>query len=319
MKKILLWLLIIDSIAQSNELLTSYRNNGIDNIEKTFDSYLAKEQYWSEYIQNKTNPYGYFEDATNILYCNKENPKLKLYANNNYKLIQLDSFDALVGKIKGDKQIEGDLKTPIGAYRLKHKKDTVDSFYGPMAFVTNYPNIYDQVNQKNGHGIWIHGVPADKKRDKATKGCIAIENDSLINLDQKINYKKTILIISEHTIKPVSKKELLILLTSLYKWRYAWKYNQFNNYISFYNDDFIRFDGKRKPEFMEYKQRVFSYNNKKSIIFTNINISIYPDEKNRMFLITFIEKYNSPRMNFVGKKELFVKIKNNSFSILTEK
>ncbi|CAI6147276.1 MAG: hypothetical protein SPLUMA1_SPLUMAMAG1_01934 [uncultured Sulfurimonas sp.] len=58
-----------------------------------------------------------------------------------------------------DKIREGDLRTPIGVYKLVKKLSKVDSFYGPLAFATSYPNSYDKYLGKNGSGIWIHGLP----------------------------------------------------------------------------------------------------------------------------------------------------------------
>ena len=35
---------------------------------------------------------------------------------------------------------------------------------GQLAFVLSYPNTYDKVQGKNGHGIWIHGSPLDGRQ-----------------------------------------------------------------------------------------------------------------------------------------------------------
>ncbi len=53
--------------------------------------------------------------------------------------------------MKGDKKTEGDLRTPIGVYDLVKKISNVDEFYGPLAFVISYPNIYDRYKENTSH------------------------------------------------------------------------------------------------------------------------------------------------------------------------
>ena len=60
--------------------------------------------------------------------------------------------------------------------------------------VTSYPNIFDQSLNKNGSGIWIHGMPYDSEREKFTKGCIALDNKDLETLEKNLDIQKTILI-----------------------------------------------------------------------------------------------------------------------------
>ena len=41
-----------------------------------------------------------------------------------------------------------------------------------------------EVVDKNGSGIWIHGMPYNADREKFTKGCIALDNNELENAVQ---------------------------------------------------------------------------------------------------------------------------------------
>ena len=109
------------------------------------------------------------------------------------------------------KKKEGDLKTPLGIYELTKKISKLDSFYGPLAFVTSYPNIYDKFRGKNGSGIWIHGLPTEQKRDEFTKGCIAINNSNLETLDKYININSTMLIINSS--KTIQKGSISLTIT----------------------------------------------------------------------------------------------------------
>ncbi len=61
------------------------------------------------------------------------------------------------------------MKTPEGVYELTSKLTKLDSFYGPLALVTSYPNTFDKAMNKKGHGIWIHGMPLDEKEKSLLK------------------------------------------------------------------------------------------------------------------------------------------------------
>lgn len=316
-----IFLILLTLSLNASDILTAYRNNGIAQLEKQMDIELMQTTYWSEYLKNKDTKFGYIEKYNNILTCNKEKSTLNLYRLDGKKKYKFQKeYGAFTGKLKGDKVREGDLKTPIGIYNLVKKLDKVDSFYGPMAFVTSYPNTFDKYRGKGGHGIWIHGLPTDQKRDDFTKGCIAINNSNIECLDRNIDISKTILIIDSQNVEQKTSKDILSsILSQLYRWRYAWKYNNINSYLDFYSPEFIRNDGMDYQRFKNYKSRVFKKIEKRMIIFTDINVIPYPDSKN-IFQITFHEFYKSDTFEFIGDKILIVKLDdNNKIQILTEK
>jgi len=304
--------------------LHEYKLNGINSLEKEMDRELTKVDYWKSYLKNRNTQFGYIEGYSNILACNKKKSTLTLYvkgSDENYEFKR--EHNAYTGKNSGDKVKEGDQKTPIGIYRIVKKlsKDTnLDPFYGPLAFVTSYPNSYDKLRGKNGSGIWIHGLPTKRTRDKFTRGCIAINNSNIECLGKNIKIDNTLLIIdSEEVEQNISKDILASLLSELYKWRYAWLYNDTSSYLNFYSINFIRDDGMKFPNFQSYKTRVFKKIEKKTIIFKNINVIPYPDTQN-IYQITFNEYYKSDSFEFTGEKILMVRVDNNhKMKIFTEK
>jgi murein L,D-transpeptidase YafK len=316
-----LLLILVFFISLNGDILTMYREHGIKNIKKQLDLELSKPEYWSRYLKDKDTTFGYIESYTDILVCDKSKSTLSLYTKNSKdKYMKQNTYSAFTGKFKGDKQTEGDLRTPIGIYNLTKKISEVDSFYGPLAFVTSYPNIYDRYRGKNGSGIWIHGLPINQDRDEFTKGCIAIDNTNIKCLDREINIDKTLLIINPTNNKNLIKKEKLVtILSNLYEWRYAWLYNDLKNYLKFYASDFIRFDGMNLKEFERYKSRVFKKSDRKTIVFSDINVIPYPNTDN-IYQITFKEFYRSNTFVFRGNKILMVRLKsNNMIEIFTEK
>lgn len=309
------------SLLADDSLLDIYQKEGISVIETIFDTELASKVYWSKKLQDLDTHFGYFEGINYILACNKDNASLKLYtkdSNNSFTLNQ--NFSAFIGKKTGDKQKEGDLRTPIGVYRLIKKLDNVDSFYGPLAFVTSYPNTFDKVQGKNGSGIWVHGLPFTQARDDFTKGCIAINNTNIEQLEEQIDLKEALVYIDDSIYPQVKKEDLSTLLSQLYTWKKAWKENNITTYLSFYDQDFKRNDGLNIEQFKQYKERVFLKDEYKQIIFSKINISPYPmAHKKSVYLISFNETYRSKSYQFDGEKELYVQLNNDKFSILTEK
>ena len=302
------------------KLLTQYRKNGIQDIQKLLDKKLMQEAYWDQYLKGVDTTFGYFESYDNILACDKSKSKLCIYKkddNNSYQLKK--EYSAYTGKLQGDKLREGDLRTPIGIYDIVKKITKVDSFYGPMAFVTSYPNVFDKYKGKTGQGIWIHGLPLNQERDEFTKGCIAINNTSIKCLDKNIDINKTVLIIDQELPEKIhSKKEFSKILSNLFAWRYAWIYNDLQSYLSFYSPEFKRFDGMNIEQFTKYKTRIFNKQERKSIIFNDINVIPYPETQN-IFKIVFNEKYKSPSFSFSGDKVLIVKLQGNKIRIITEK
>lgn len=321
MRYLLLHLLLTLLLLANEDLLDIYQKEGSQGVEKVLDTTLSTYQYWEEKLRDVDTRFGYFEGINYLLACDKNSTTLKLYTkdvNNTFELNK--DFSAFVGKKKGDKQKEGDLKTPIGVYQLIQKLEHVDPFYGPLAFVTSYPNTYDKIQGKNGSGIWVHGLPFNQKRDDYTKGCIAINNNNLQEIESQIDFKKALVYIDQKPYPKVSKKALTSLLSQLYSWRKAWKINDFKTYMSFYDKDFKRIDGLDYSRFKDYKQRIFNKDEYKQILFNDINILPYPMQGHEdVYLISFKEEYSSSSFQFSGFKELYVHLDSEKFYILAEK
>ena len=300
------------------DLMTLYRYEGINSVEKELENRLKDIDYWKEYFKDKNVDYGYYEFKKYILVAQKEQLEISMYEKigNDYKLILRNNV--IVGENPGDKYTEVDKRTPEGAYELVEKVG-LDSFYGPFALVTSYPNVFEQSLDKKGSGIWIHGMPYYTDREKFTKGCVALDNTELENLEKKLDLNKTILLISENTFKKATKEEMALIFTSIYKWKDAWKYSNIEEYLSFYSKDFKRADKTGFGLFSEQKRSIFAKNEQKTIRFSNIDISPYPNSFGKnMFKVLMDEEYLSPSVKFYGKKELFLEIENNQVKILSE-
>ncbi|MGP1449910.1 MAG: L,D-transpeptidase family protein [Wolinella sp.] len=319
-----LWLFIcIASMAFAFDFdyVQAYRMGGIKALESKIEEALISEKYWNESLKNSDVRFGYYESVKYLFIADKVTSELSLYKIDNAKLERIQHTKALMGSQKGDKRTEGDLKTPVGVYDLTARLTKLDHFYGPLAFVTSYPNLYDILQKKSGSGIWIHGLPMNGDREINTRGCIAIDNNLLKGIDDTINHKDSILITGDGNLFETNKEEMAIVLSGLFKWRNAWRKSELKAYLSHYDEaEFLRFDGMKFNAFRDYKARVFAKNESKSIEFKNINISPYPNERGeRFFRVGFYEIYNAPSYSFSGEKELYVKVVNGNMKIITEK
>ena len=80
---------------------------------------------------------------------------------------------------EGDKQVQGDGRTPEGSYVIDRRNPNSE-FY--LSIGISYPNVEDraeaaELGQSPGGDIFIHGTPRPWRRaEDWTAGCIAISN-----------------------------------------------------------------------------------------------------------------------------------------------
>lgn len=307
------------------KIIDDYRKSDLQNVESKIQALLDNEDFWYSILKYQDTQYGYYENTNYLFVANKQIPSLSLYQIKNGKLISVGKSDAIVGSGKGDKKVSGDLTTPIGVYELKNKLTKLDQYYGPMAFVTSYPNAYDRSLKRTGYGIWIHGMPLDGNRDeKNTKGCIAIENDEIGKYDKLIKYHNTLLLTYDGNYNEPTKEELAIILAQLHQWKDAWEKGDFNPYFAFYSQDFKKPDGTGYQAYKKYKQKIFGKNEVKQIRISKFDITPYPNEENKkIFRVTFNQDYSAfdgKRLTYKSndRKELYLTIVDGKIKILLE-
>jgi len=314
---IILLLLSINIFA--DDIFELYRAQGINAVEQKLKESLKDIVTWEKYLENKNVDFGFYETKKYVLITQKDNKQISLYKKDKDDFKEISKDSIIIGEKYGDKVISGDKRTPEGAYELLQKRTGLDQFYGPFALTSNYPDNFDKSLNKTGHGIWIHGMPLNGDRDKFTQGCIALENDRLEALENEIDYKKTVLITTNTQFQKATKSEIALILSTIYKWKDAWKYSKIDEYLSYYSKDFKRPNRTDFNTFASQKRAVFAKNENKTINLFNIDISPYPNSVGkRIYKVLMDEEYFSPSIKFVGKKELFLEIVDNKVQILTE-
>ncbi|ECH4978705.1 hypothetical protein GFM65_05690 [Campylobacter coli] len=312
LKKILAFYFICISALGASDLVKIYLNQGLDAVGVAIEKELTNKDFWLDEIGDRNISLGYYDDDVAIVLTNKTDKILRVYSYSDGKIKQNFEQKAIITGLMGDKQVEGDLKTPVGFYELGRKFNPGDPYYGPFAFATTYPNLLDKVQGKTGGGIWIHGYPLDGTRldEFKTRGCIALFNENLEEFAKVVQDKKVFAMTEEKEKVRAKKEDIAALLADLFAWKLAWTDSDINTYLNFYDEkQFKRFDKMKFEQFASMKKSIFSRKEDKKIKFSDINISPYPNVENEtMYRISFYEDYYTKNYQFKGDKILYVKI-----------
>lgn len=103
-------------------------------------------------------------------------------------------YGCSTGRREGDKQYEGDCRTPVGNYQITDIMEYIPQEYGPKAFALDYPNADDKSHGRTGSGIWIHG---SNRYQGPTKGCVRLYNGDLIELGSYVQEGTKVIIREE--------------------------------------------------------------------------------------------------------------------------
>ncbi len=322
MRILLVFMAFLSSLCAS-DLVKIYLNDGLDAVGAAIEKELGNKDFWLEELGDKNLTLGYYDKDVVIVKTNKNDKILKVYSYTNGKIKKEFEQKEVITGLMGDKEKEGDLKTPIGFYELGAKFNPGDQYYGPFAFATSYPNLLDKVQGKTGGGIWIHGYPLDGTRldEFKTRGCIALFNDKLEDFAKVVAGKKVYVLTEEKDSIKAKKDEIASLMADLFAWKYAWTESDVNAYLDFYDEEeFKRFDKSTFSQFASMKRVIFSRKEHKIIKFSDISISPYPNlEDEKMYRISFYEDYYTKNYQFRGNKILYVKLdKKGKMKILAE-
>jgi murein L,D-transpeptidase YafK len=233
--------------------------------------------------------------------------------------IELRHFRIAIGKAEGDKQQEGDNRTPEGVYFAQShiNGNSLPQKYGSLAIPIDFPNPMDRISGKTGHGIWLHGVDRDQRIEEAkvTEGCVAFYNTDIARLSTWLKSFQGVVVIASDTSKvnkPEDLKEVRALTT---KWMEAWQQRDIDKYTGFYSSDF-RFDKYDLVGYKKYKKNVFNAYKTMSVDFDNLRVVSHP----KYAVSFFNQDFNGDdRFRSVGRKVLYwEKQANGGWSIRRE-
>nr|ADI22163.1 uncharacterized protein conserved in bacteria [uncultured gamma proteobacterium HF0200_24F15] len=147
-----------------------------------------------------------------VLYMDIPSARLIVYENDRGKIKELGNFYASIGISGFEKRREGDQKTPIGVYRITGfiPGRKLHERYGPGALPIDYPNDLDQIYERTGSGIWLHGTePGSVNRaPRASDGCLSLANRDFLSLLRLIGDSSITSVVIDSTPEWIGLAEL---------------------------------------------------------------------------------------------------------------
>ena len=228
-----------------------------------------------------------------------------------------------VGKNGSHKLREGDKRTPLGVYHVTSQlpSNKLDPFYGTGAFPISYPNEFDVREGRNGHGIWLHGVPRDtySRPPRASDGCVVLSNEDLDNLAKRVQIGVTPVIISERIdwVEPAATQAMRSgLAQSVEHWRHDWESRSTDKYLQYYARSFAAGDQGRAA-WAAQKRRVNASKEWIKVQLSDVSMFLYPG-RDDLAVVNFMQDYSSSNLsNKMRKRQYWIK-QDGNWKILYE-
>lgn len=265
------------------------------------------------------------QNIDNLIYVDTNKSRLYLFEIRDHTLIKIFDEYASIGKNGSGKNFEGDKKTPLGVYTLGEKiTQPLSDFYGEGAFPIDYPNVYDKLLNKTGHGIWIHGTPKDtySRAPKSSDGCIVISNENFNALESILKNKQTKVILSKLSYDQYFTVENNIdkhnnFMSYFESWISNWTLKNYSEYIAFYDAN-AKYNSKAFEIWSSKKKKVFENTNDIQIAIDNLTIIDYPEEEENVKYVEFTQTYNSDLLKQTSQKKQIWRKFNNEWKIISE-
>lgn len=189
-----------------------------------------------------------------------------------------------IGQNGPGKQRSGDRRTPLGVYFVTEELDTsrLHDKYGVTAFPLDYPNEWDRLSDRDGDGIWVHGVlpNAGPRPKRDTDGCIALPNEDLALLAPEFRDNVTPVLVtnSVNWIATVEKDALRAELENrIAQWADSQQTGDLHAYLSLYSDEFQRWQ-MSKAEWSSLTLQTQSRRKRQRIDLSDLLLVAYPEE-----------------------------------------
>ena len=252
-------------------------------------------------------------EQKHALVVDSRRSRLYVFANAGGKPKLVADYYVTLGKKGVDKSREGDQKTPLGVYTViaNLPRSKLTDFYGSGAFPINYPNEWDKRQGRNGHGIWLHGVPSNlySRPPRASDGCIVLSNPDLDALGRQLQVGLTPVIIADQIewVDSVAlDRDRASLAAAIEQWRADWQSRDTDKYLSHYSERFA--SGRQDLRaWSAHKRNVNAGKTWIKIGLSRVSMLRYPRERD-VVVVTFDQDYRSAGLaNVMRKRQYWVK------------
>lgn len=298
---------IFTTVLLGSVLVSSSYHSQAESLPKAMET-TKKDELPAELLQiSSTDAF-----AKYVFLVDKTQRKLLIYERAGESLHLLEELPTDIGKKSGNKTKRDDHRTPEGIYFLTNKLKAPEipfSQYGSIAYTTNYPNLFDQLNGKTGSGIWLHAIPDTVPLTRGSKGCVVVRNEEIKKLGKYIQLKETPLIIYDSlTFVPKEQHDQKrIEMTNYFEgWRQAWEAQDFEKYKEYYDPRFTA-PGFKYNSWIAHKSNLKSKYKYIKVTFSQPFMLIHKNE----LIVKTLQKYESDQHTDYGVKMIYA-LKNES-------
>jgi murein L,D-transpeptidase YafK len=251
------------------------------------------------------------QTQAHVLVIDTSRSRLFVYANDLGRPRYVTDFYISLGKNGVEKTREGDQKTPLGVYRIISAREKLPDFYGPGAYPLDYPNDWDKIQGRRGHGIWLHGTPSETyaRPPWATDGCIVLTNDDLAKLTRYVDVSRTPVVIGQAVQWQASDRwegDRAAFLADFNRWKVDWESRDLERYFGHYSADF-RTERRGLGAWKSQKRKTNSGKAWIKVGVENMSVFAYPGATNTM-MVTFEQDYRSNNLsNRTVKRQYWVR------------
>jgi len=251
--------------------------------------------------------------------------------------IVIERLPAVMGGNEGQKQTSGDKRTPEGTYFIVGRKEKAElnTLYGPLAYVLNYPNEEDRQAGRTGQGIWIHGMPEDSSR-MVTRGCIVMQNTLLLTLASHIKFgvgTPVVIVDNKDIAEPqlypnyaliaIKRKTILNeyvqreqeFIRMVADWSTAWSSRNISDYSRFYDAHRFHSSGMSWQAWHDRKAQIFESISKIDVTVDNIRLL---DCSDSTAVVVFRQNYDAEQKHTQNAKRLCLYKNGNTWLIYRE-
>ena len=246
-----------------------------------------------------------------VIIIDTSRSRLYVFTNDGGRPRYVTDFYTSLGKNGVEKQRQGDQKTPLGVYKIIEQRQKLPDFYGPGAYPLDYPNEWDKLHGRNGHGIWLHGTPSAtySRPPWATDGCIVLTNEDFAKLARYVNVNRTPVVIGQGIEWRDGKAwegERDAFLAAFGRWKTDWESVSLDKYFSHYSSNF-RSETRDFAAWKAQKRKVGGGKQWIKVGVKDLSVFSYPGSADTM-MVTFEQDYRSNNLsNKVKKRQFWVR------------
>ena len=239
----------------------------------------------------------------------------------------LRDFYVSTGKLKGNKRISGDLRTPEGVYFItSHIPDEkLPDLYGIGAYPMNYPNEWDRKLGKTGYGIWLHGTEnaSYSRPPRDSEGCVVLPNLDLDAVSQYLRPGDTPVVVTDR-VQWLEQEDWLALrnevAAAVEAWRGDWSDGGVETYLGHYSRDFWS-KGYDAASWAKRKRAVAAGKRWQKVELSALSLFAYPaaaSEAREMVVADFHQQYDSNNFQSEMDKRLYLVKEEGAWRVLYE-